>query len=210
MTRWHQRPRVGASPTCSATVQSLGPNRRTSPQRHARPSTRWRRRKARTWYWRKPAPESARTLGYIAPASLWAERNEGTVWLSTYTRNLQRQIDQELDRLYPEPKAKAEKVVLRKGRENYFCLLNMEEAVGRSALVPSERIALGLMARWAASTRDGDMTGGDLPAWLADLLGFGRTLGLADRRGECIHGACTHYRRCFIEKSQRRPAAPTW
>ena len=145
-----------------------------------------------------------KTLGYIAPASLWAERNEGTVWLSTYTRNLQRQIDQELDRLYPEPKAKAEKVVLRKGRENYFCLLNMEEAVGRSALVPSERIALGLMARWAASTRDGDMTGGDLPAWLADLLGFGRTLGLADRRGECIHGACTHYRRCFIEKSQRK------
>ena len=145
-----------------------------------------------------------KTLGYIAPSSLWAERNEGTVWLSTFTRNLQRQIDQELDRLYPEPKAKAEKVVLRKGRENYFCLLNMEEAVGRSALVPAERIALGLMARWAAATRDGDLTGGDLPAWLADLLGYGRTLGLADRRGECIHSACTHYRRCFIEKSQRK------
>ena len=145
-----------------------------------------------------------KTLGYIAPASLWAERNEGTVWLSTFTRNLQRQIDRELDRLYPEPKAKAEKVVLRKGRENYLCLLNMEEALGRSALVPSERIALGLMARWAGATRDGDMTGGDLPAWLADLLGYGRTLGLADRRGECIHNACTHYRRCFIEKSQRK------
>ena len=145
-----------------------------------------------------------KTLGYIAPASLWAERNEGTVWLSTFTRNLQRQIDQELDRLYPTPQAKAEKVVLRKGRENYLCLLNMEEAVGRSALLPADRIALGLMARWAAATRDGDMTGGDLPAWLADLLGYGRTLGLADRRGECIHGACTHYRRCFIEKSQRK------
>ena len=145
-----------------------------------------------------------KTLGYIAPASLWAERNEGTVWLSTFTRNLQRQIDQELDRLYPEPKAKAEKVVLRKGRENYLCLLNMEEAVGRSALVPADRIALGLVARWAAATRDGDMTGGDLPAWLADLLGYGRTLGLTDRRGECIHSACTHYRRCFIEKSQRK------
>ena len=145
-----------------------------------------------------------KTLGYIAPASLWAERNEGTVWLSTFTRNLQRQIDQELDRLYPEPKVKAEKVVLRKGRENYLCLLNMEEALGRSALVTGDRIALGLMARWAAATRDGDITGGDLPAWLADLLGYGRTLGLADRRGECIHSACTHYRRCFIEKSQRK------
>ena len=60
------------------------------------------------------------------------------------------------------------------------------------------------MARWARATRDGDLTGGDLPAWLADLLGYARTLGLADRRGECIHNACTHYRRCFIEKSQRK------
>src|SRR3546814_11267261 len=36
-----------------------------------------------------------KTLGYIAPASLWAERNEAPVWLSTYTRNLQHQIDQD-------------------------------------------------------------------------------------------------------------------
>ncbi len=33
-----------------------------------------------------------KTLGYIAPASVWAEKNEGTVWISTYTRNLQQQI----------------------------------------------------------------------------------------------------------------------
>lgn len=145
-----------------------------------------------------------KTLGYVAPASVWAERNDGVVWLSTFTRNLQRQIDRELDRLYPDAKTKAERVVLRKGRENYLCLLNLEEAAGRAALVPGERIALGLMARWTAATRDGDMTGGDFPAWLADLLGFGRTLGLADRRGECIYGACAHYRRCFIEKSQRK------
>ncbi|MBI2234697.1 MAG: ATP-dependent DNA helicase [Micavibrio aeruginosavorus] len=32
-----------------------------------------------------------KTLGYIAPASVWAEKNGGTVWVSTYTRNLQRQ-----------------------------------------------------------------------------------------------------------------------
>ena len=61
-----------------------------------------------------------KTLGYIAPASLWAERNAGAVWLATFTRNLQRQLDQELDRLYPDPVEKARKVVIRKGRENYF------------------------------------------------------------------------------------------
>ena len=35
-----------------------------------------------------------KTLGYIAPASVWAEKNEGPVWISTYTRNLQSQLDQ--------------------------------------------------------------------------------------------------------------------
>ena len=38
-----------------------------------------------------------KTLGYIAPASLWAEKNEGAVWISTYTRNLQHQIAGELE-----------------------------------------------------------------------------------------------------------------
>ena len=145
-----------------------------------------------------------KTLGYIAPASLWAEKNEGTVWLSTFTRNLQRQIDGELNRLFPDPRVKADKVVVRKGRENYLCLLNLEEAVGRSTVSPSERIALGLMARWVEATWDGDMVGGDFPAWLADLFGYGRTLALTDRRGECIFSGCSHYRKCFVEKNQRK------
>ncbi|MCB1556933.1 MAG: ATP-dependent DNA helicase, partial [Alphaproteobacteria bacterium] len=33
-----------------------------------------------------------KTLGYLAPASLWAEKNDGAVWVSTFTKNLQRQI----------------------------------------------------------------------------------------------------------------------
>ena len=69
-----------------------------------------------------------KTLGYIAPASLWAEKNQGAVWMSTYTRNLQSQIDGELDRLYPDPAQKRRRVVIRKGRENFLCLLNYEDA----------------------------------------------------------------------------------
>ncbi|MCZ6845978.1 MAG: ATP-dependent DNA helicase [Alphaproteobacteria bacterium] len=147
---------------------------------------------------------TGKTLGYIAPASLWAERNGGPVWISTYTRNLQRQIDQELDHLYPDPQLKAAKVVIRKGRENYLCLLNMEEAVGRFAtLRPREAVGLGLLARWAAATRDGDF-GGDFPAWLVDLVGTATTLSLSDRRGECIYSSCLHYSKCYIEHSVRR------
>jgi ATP-dependent DNA helicase DinG len=145
-----------------------------------------------------------KTLGYLAPASLWAERNKGPVWVSTFTRNLQRQIDGELDRLYRDPAQKARRVVIRKGRENYLCLLNYEDAAARLPLRAEDTVALGLMARWAAASRDGDMMGGDFPAWLADLVGHRNTLGLADRRGECIYSACDHYRRCFVERAARR------
>jgi ATP-dependent DNA helicase DinG len=145
-----------------------------------------------------------KTLGYIAPSGLWAEKNRGPVWISTFTRHLQHQIDGELDRLYANPALKAEKVVIRKGRENYLCLLNLAELAGELGQRPLDAIAFGLMARWAMATRDGDMAGGDLPGWLPDILGQGRTIGLADRRGECVYSACPHYGRCFIERSVRR------
>jgi ATP-dependent DNA helicase DinG len=145
-----------------------------------------------------------KTLGYIAPASLWAEKNQGAVWLSTYTRNLQSQIDGELDRLYPDPAQKRRRVVIRKGRENFLCLLNYEDAARAvSALAGPSAAALVLIARWASATAAGDLAAGDFPGWLAELIGRSRVASLADRRGECIHSACPHFRRCFIEKNVR-------
>jgi ATP-dependent DNA helicase DinG len=147
---------------------------------------------------------TGKTAAYLAPASLWAERNGAPVWISTFTRNLQRQVDAETARLWPEDAERRSHVVIRKGRENYLCLLNMEEAVPGAARGGVAAIALGLMARWALATRDGDMAGGDLPGWLPELVGTANTLGLADRRGECIHSACPHWRACFIERTIRR------
>src|SRR3712207_8787922 len=48
------------------------------------------------------------------------------------------------------------RIVVRKGRENYLCLLNLEDALqggfaGRAAILAH------LVARWAAYSRDGDM-----------------------------------------------------
>ena len=68
--------------------------------------------------------------------------------------------------------------------ENYLCLLNLEDASRVLPTLPRHGVALGLMARWALATRDGDLVGGDFPAWLGDLLGRAGTLGLADRRGD--------------------------
>lgn len=148
---------------------------------------------------------TGKTLGYVAPASLWAERNKGPVWISTFTRHLQRQVETEMARLVPDATERRRRVVVRKGRENYLCLLNFEDAAG-GALVgqPASAIPLGLIARWAEASSDGDILGGDLPGWFGELFGTGYTTGLADRRGECIHAACPHWKRCFIEHTIRR------
>ncbi|MGH6871369.1 MAG: ATP-dependent DNA helicase [Rhizomicrobium sp.] len=143
-----------------------------------------------------------KTLGYLASASLWAEKNGPGLWISTYTRNLQRQIVQEIARLYPDPAEREEKAVVRKGRENYLCVLNFEEAAKRTALAPGQRaVALGLIARWVEATRDGDISGASFPAFLAASLPLRE---ITDRHGECVYAACSHYRTCFIERAIRR------
>jgi ATP-dependent DNA helicase DinG len=143
-----------------------------------------------------------KTLGYLAPATLWAERADGAVWVSTYTKALQRQLDREGARLFPDPAERRKKVVIRKGRENYLCLLNLEDSLqggfsGRAAILAQ------LVARWAAWSKDGDMVGGDLPGWLVSLFRRAGATALTDRRGECVYAGCPHYRKCFIERAAR-------
>lgn len=151
---------------------------------------------------------TGKTLGYLAPASLWAERNAGAAWVSTYTRALQRQIDRESAALWPDPAERKRKAVVRKGRENYLCLLNLQEMVQAAQLGNGDLIGVALAARWALHSRDGDMTGGDFPGWLPSLFAVAPSQqasagNLVDRRGECVHAACPHYRTCFVEKTIR-------
>lgn len=156
-----------------------------------------------------------KTLGYLAPSWLWARKNNAPVWISTYTKNLQRQLDQETARLVGDPEERRTRIVIRKGRENYLCLLNMQETFGRLGSSNPRGALLGaLIARWARFTRDGDMVGGDFPSWLLSLFSdvaidhearalSPSSLGLTDRRGECIYSACPHFKKCFLERSAR-------
>ncbi len=143
-----------------------------------------------------------KTLAYLAPASLWAEQSGGTVWVSTYTKALQRQLDAEGKRLIPGEAERAKRIVVRKGRENYLCLLNLEDAM-QGAFSGRAAILAQLVGRWAAYSKDGDMVGGDLPGWLPSLFRRAGATALTDRRGECVYAGCPHYRKCFIEKAER-------
>ncbi len=147
-----------------------------------------------------------KTLGYLAPASVWASASQGTVWVSTYTKNLQRQLRQESRRAWPaERRDGTRPVVVRKGRENYLCLLNLEDAL-QGGFAGRPAILAQLVARWAAFSQDGDMIGGDLPGWLGTLFRKRGIAALTDQRGECVYAGCPHYRKCFIEHAARASA----
>ncbi len=143
-----------------------------------------------------------KTLAYLAPAAEWIEGSGGQVHISTFTKNLQRQLSRETRRLYPDEARHRAQVVVRKGRENYLCLLNLEDAL-QGGFTGRAAIFARLAARWAAYSRDGDMVGGDLPGWLPTLFRRAGATALTDRRGECIYAGCPHWRRCFIERSAR-------
>ncbi|HXS49700.1 MAG TPA: ATP-dependent DNA helicase [Sphingomicrobium sp.] len=143
-----------------------------------------------------------KTLAYLAPASLWAEQAGGAVWVSTFTKALQRQLDAEGPKLFADPEERARRIVVRKGRENYLCLLNLEDAL-QGAFAGRAAVLAQLVGRWAAYTKDGDMVGGDLPGWLPSLFRRAGATALTDRRGECVYAGCPHYRRCFIERAER-------
>ena len=143
-----------------------------------------------------------KTLAYLAPASLWAESAGGTVWVSTFTKALQRQLDAESARIVADPAERKKRIVIRKGRENYLCLLNLEDAM-QGAFSGRAAILAQLVGRWAAYSKDGDMVGGDLPGWLPSLFRRAGATALTDRRGECVYAGCPHYRKCFIEKAER-------
>ena len=149
------------------------------------------------------ATGTGKTIGYLAPSVLWAKTNKQTVWISTYTRYLQHQAYHEATYFYDNDAITRQPPIiqLRKGRDNYLCLLNLEDMIARADNDPHTLSAAALLVRWYDKHRDGDFNADYFPAWLNDLYPFHMMAGLSDRQGECIHQACPHYDYCFIEQA---------
>ena len=153
-----------------------------------------------------------KTLAYLSSAIAYARKSQGQVWITTYTRAYKSKSIRIQDPYSATLMSMKKLVSIRKGRENYLCLLNYQEKLS-NLHTDKDGIYAALLARWIVYSRDGDLLGGDYPTWLTSLFApksgaiaspILNEYNLIDRRGECIHSACAHYRTCFVEKSIRK------
>ena len=140
---------------------------------------------------------TGKSLAYLAPALLWAVRNDLRVIVSTNTRNLQEQLFYKdlpflLDNLGLPFSA-----TLLKGRSNYLCLDRWRQVTRRPEdhLTPEEREAAIPLVVWARETNTGD---------LAEHAGFntGANRGLWEKiNGEgSACPRCVFKEECFVNR----------
>jgi ATP-dependent DNA helicase DinG len=151
-----------------------------------------------------------KSLAYLIPAALWAQRNQARVVISTNTINLQEQLVNKDLPLLIEHLRLPLKIALIKGRGNYLCRrraaelrAELDEDEARFAeLLPEESDGeLEALLRWAAATQDGsraDLPGLPSPAvW--ELV--------ASDADACLVSRCPFFGACFFYRARRAAAA---
>ena len=191
---------------CSARTPSSGRARPTTPAPPPAPSRRARPSATRSSCWPRPAPAPARPSATSRPPACGPSATTAASGSAPTPATCSGRSTPRLTRLFPDPAERRRRVVVRKGRENYLCLLNFQEQVGRPARRRLDRDgARRALGRWRRPMATSPAA--TCPAGSPNCSAKACCPSIADRRGECIHGACPHYRVCFVEHTIRRARA---
>ena len=144
-----------------------------------------------------------KTLGYLAPASLWARAGgRRGLGLDLHQGAAAPAGRAKAPSSSPTPpSASAGSSSARAARIISACSISRTRCRAASPAAP--RSSPSWSRAGPPIRKDGDMVGGDLPGWLPTLFRRAGATALTDRRGECVYAGCPHYRRCFIERAAR-------
>lgn len=142
---------------------------------------------------------TGKSLAYLAPAVLWAERNEARVVVSTNTINLQEQLVSSDVPALARALGQPIEACLVKGRSNYLCLRKLDRAVSHADDV--EYGDLGPILAWAMDTVVGDKS--SMPTEPAPEA-WEMVCAEADM---CLAQRCPRYRECFFFAARRKMEA---
>lgn len=136
---------------------------------------------------------TGKSLAYLAPAALWAMRNDAKVVVSTYTRALQQQLmGDDLPLLHRVFGSRLRSAVL-KGRGNYACRRKIEQ-------LDAEGPEVDRVRQWAATTQTGER---------AELAGIDEELweDVESDSDHTLRARCPHFNACFYYQARRTAAA---
>jgi ATP-dependent DNA helicase DinG len=143
-----------------------------------------------------------KSLGYLAPAALFALKTGAKVGIAPHTRALQDQlVDKELPRLHRALGGTFGYAVL-KGQQNYACRRRaLEVTQVRPELTPEERAPRAYLRAFLRRSPDGDLD--HLSSWfrarypmLDELVAASRSQAAAT-----LAERCPHYGRCFYHSA---------
>ncbi len=137
-----------------------------------------------------------KTVAYLAPAIIHSLRGRPVI-ISTHTINLQEQLvgkDIPMMRLaMPDTPFKA---MLVKGRSNYLCQWELDQARGDITFQGDP--IFNKLLKWASTTETGDVSelGFSFPGWGE----------VCSNQDTCRHQECYYHQRCFYYKMRRAAA----
>lgn len=137
-----------------------------------------------------------KSLSYLIPAFLWAEKNNERIVISTNTINLQSQL---LNKDIPLVKKILDSnldAVVMKGRRNYLCKMKLSNL--QSELDFDENAEeINSIIKWAGITDNG----------VVDELTFIPSYNVwekfASETDMCLNSHCPYFSGCFLQKSRR-------
>lgn len=139
-----------------------------------------------------------KTIGYLAAIIAFISKNSNSnVLISTYSKDLQKQILRELNTTV---NTSLIKVTLIKGNQNYVCLLNVDYILSNLVNYTHGEMFFGFILRWLQETQNGDIPGGDFLPWLKDIIPKEILNNIINKKEECLYSKCPYYKKCFITK----------
>ncbi|HPO49462.1 MAG TPA: helicase C-terminal domain-containing protein, partial [Spirochaetota bacterium] len=137
-----------------------------------------------------------KSLAYLIPTFLWAEKNNERIVISTNTINLQSQLLNKDIPLVQKILNSTLNAVVIKGRRNYLCKLKLSNIQSEMAL-DEESEEINSIIKWSAITEKG----------VLDELNFIPASNVwekfASETDFCINSNCPYYGECFLQKSRR-------
>lgn len=145
---------------------------------------------------------TGKSLGYLAPAALFAARNGQKVAVATHTRTLQDQlVEKDLPRLHKALDGAFGYAVL-KGQSNYICRRRALEATSvDDRMRHFERAPRAYVRALLRRSQDGDLD--KLSYWFKEHFPAlsGLVQAIRSESGTTLGERCPHYRRCYYHSA---------